>query len=111
MLVFLSESYADLNLSPEEIQGRMGNWFSWAEKMRANGVYVGGEALTDTVKQISGHDRTLTDKSSTELKELIGGYYTVEARDFDHAIEIAQDYPDYDLGGTVEVREIMVFDR
>ena len=35
----------------------------------------------------------------------------LQAKDFDGAIEVAQDFPDYDLGGTVEIREIMVFDQ
>ncbi|MCB0737664.1 MAG: hypothetical protein KDC92_09135 [Bacteroidetes bacterium] len=107
MLVIIGDSYADLNLSPEQIQERMGKWFAWTEKMKAQGVYQGGNALTDTIKRVSGPDRVVTDRASTEVKELIGGFYLVKARDFDHAVEIAQDYPDYDLDGTIEIREIM----
>lgn len=109
MLVIIGDSYADLNLSPEQIQERMGKWFAWTEKMKAQGVYQGGNALTDTIKRVSGPDRVVTDRASTEVKELIGGYYLVKARDYDHAVEIAQDYPDYDLDGTIEIREIMYF--
>ena len=110
MLVILGKSYADLDLSPEEVQGRMGKWFAWTEKMKSAGVYQSGNALTDKIKQVSGPERIVTDRSSTELKELIGGYYLVKARDFGHAVEIAADYPDYDLDGTIEIREIMHFD-
>lgn len=110
MLVFLSSSYTDRNLSMEEVQERTGKWMAWQQKMEQNGTYRSGNALTSEVKQVSGIDRTVTDRASTELKEFIGGYYVVQARDFDHAIEIAADYPDYDLGGTVEVREVMVYD-
>ncbi len=111
MLIFLGPSYQTLNLSPEEIQGRMGRWFAWHDKMEKAGVMVKGDALTDTVKRVSGPDMTVTDVSATELKELVGGYYIVKAKDFDGAIKIAEDYPDYDQGGTVEVREVMVFDQ
>ena len=111
MLVFLGPSYTDLNLSPEEVQGRMGKWFAWGDKMAKAGVLVGGEALTDTIKRISGKDMAVTDIAASEVKELIGGYYTVKAKDFDEAIKIAEDFPDYDLGGTVEVREVVVFDN
>lgn len=111
MLVFLGTNYDIMNLSPEEMQERMGKWFAWNDKMREAGVVKHGDALHSHGKLVSGPNRTVTDKNSTELKELIGGYYTVSARDYEHAIEIAQDYPDYDLGGTVEIREVMSFDQ
>lgn len=81
----------------------------WNEKMAKQGILKSGNALTPQVKQIVGPDRTVTDRASTELKEIIGGYYIVDADSFESAIEIAQDYPDYDLGGTVEVREVMYY--
>jgi len=46
-----------------------------------------------------------------EGKELVGGYYIVSAENADAVVKIAEDYPDYDLGGIVEIREIMVFDQ
>lgn len=109
MLIFIGSNYADLGLSQEEIQTRMGKWMSWQEKMDETGTVKNGNALMGDLRRISGTERTVTDRASAELKELVGGYYVVQARDFDHAIEIAQDYPDYDLGGTVEVREVMVY--
>ena len=63
------------------------------------------------MRRIVGKERTVTDLTSAEVKEIVGGYYLVEAKDFDAVEKIAQDYPDYDLGGTVEIRELMVFDR
>jgi len=109
MLVFLGVNYAELNLSPEEMQGRIGKWMAWQQKMEQSNTVKSGNALQSVVKRVSGPDRTVTDMAATEIKELIGGYYIVSARDFDHAIEIAQDYPDYDVNGTVEVREVTVY--
>jgi hypothetical protein len=111
MLIFLGPDYGDLNMSPEETQERMGRWFSWSQKMEKAGVLGGGNALTADIKHVSGSDMTVTDIASSDVKELIGGYYIVKAQNFDEAIKIAHDYPDYDIDGTVEVREVMVFDR
>lgn len=111
MMIFIGADYQELGLSPDELQERMGKWFSWGGKMEAAGILKGGEALIPTAKCISGPNRTVTDGPYTESKEIIGGYYTVEAQNIEAVIEIAQDYPDYDLGGTVEIREVMVFDR
>lgn len=111
MLIFISEDYQAMGLSPEEMQGRMGKWFAWNQKMQEQGVVKGGDALHAATRRVTGSNRVVTDIPSAELKEIVGGYYVVHARDVEHATEIAQDYPDYDLGGTVEIREVMVFDR
>ncbi|NAS32019.1 hypothetical protein GTQ40_13620 [Flavobacteriaceae bacterium R38] len=111
MMIFIGADYTDLGLSPEELQGRMGKWFAWGDKMEKAGVLRGGNALTPDIRRIVGENRTVTDLTSAEVKELVGGYYLVAAKDFDAVQEIAQDFPDYDLGGTVEIREIMVFDK
>jgi hypothetical protein len=50
----------------------------------------------------------VTDGPFAETKEALGGYYLVEARDLDHALEIGKLCP-AGFGG-VEVRPIMVFD-
>ncbi len=111
MMIFVGADYADLGLSPEELQTRMGKWFAWGNKMQEQGILKGGEALTPQIRRIVGENRTVSDLTSAEVKEIVGGYYTVEAKDFDAVEKIAQDFPDFDLGGTVEIREIMVFDR
>lgn len=111
MMIFVGADYADLGLSPEELQSRMGKWFAWGDKMEKAGVLRGGNALTPQIRRIVGENRTVTDLTSAEVKEIVGGYYIVETTDFNAVQEIAQDFPDYDLGGTVEIREIMVFDR
>lgn len=111
MMIFIGADYADLGLSPEELQSRMGKWFAWGNKMEEAGVLRGGNALNPDIRRIVGENRTVTDLTSAEAKEIVGGYYLVEAKDFDQVQEIAQDFPDYDLGGTVEIREVMVFDH
>lgn len=111
MLVFISQDYAALGLSPDQMQERMGKWFAWNEKMREQGVVKNGNALHAHGKTISGENRTVTDGPFAESKEIIGGYYIVQAEDYEGAMKIAQDYPDYDLGGSVEIREVMVFDQ
>ena len=109
MMIFLGADYQTAGLTPEQIQVKMGKWFAWGDKMKSAGILVGGEALKAGGKRVVGKDRIVTDGPALESKELIGGYYTVKAETFEDVIEIAQDYPDYDLGGTVEIKEVVVF--
>ena len=111
MMIFIGADYQELGLSPEQLQGRMSKWFAWNEKMGKQGIVKSGNALVPVAKRVSGTNRTITDGPFVEGKELVGGYYVVTAENADAVVEIAQDYPDYDLGGTVEIREVMVFDQ
>lgn len=111
MLIFIGADYGELGLSPEQMQQRMGKWFEWHGKMESAGIIKSGEALHPTGVRISGPERTVTDRAATELKELVGGYYVIAVADMEAAKAVAQDFPDFDLGGTVEIREVMVFDQ
>jgi hypothetical protein len=72
----------------------------------------GGEALqgSATATSIRGGntDPVVTDGPFAETKELLGGYYVIEAADLDEALAIAKDVPAR-FGG-VEVRPIMTFE-
>ena len=111
MMIFVGTEYEDLGLSPEELQNRMSKWFEWSNKMEKAGILRGGHALHGKMRRIVGKDRTVIDLTSAEVKEIVGGYFLVMAKDVDEVQEIAQDFPDFDLGNSVEIREVMVFDE
>jgi hypothetical protein len=66
---------------------------------------LGGDALEPTSTATSIRNDVVTDGPFVETKEALGGFYLIEARDLDHAIEIAKLCP-APFGG-VEVRPIM----
>jgi hypothetical protein len=69
------------------------------------GKILGGDALEPTATATSIRNDVVTDGPFAETKEALGGFYLIEARDLDHAIEIAKLCP-APYGG-VEVRPIM----
>jgi len=98
------------NASPQELQANMDKWFAWVEKLNKEGRYVSGEALLPGGKLVS-NKTTATDGPYTEGKELVGGFFVINAANIDEAIKMAQnEYPDFDFGGTVQVRPVMKFD-
>ena len=69
----------------------------------------GGAALesAETATSVRGDGRggfTVTDGPFAESKEVLGGYYVIEATDLDEALAIAKEVPA--PGGGVEVRPI-----
>lgn len=77
--------------------------------IRARGQLLGGEALTPTstatTVRVVDDQVVATDGPFAETKEALGGYYLIEARDLDEAIEIAARIPAAKQG-SIEVRPI-----
>ena len=111
MLIFLGADYSELNMSPEQSQEQMNKWFAWVAELEAKNIYMGGHALIPDAKRLSGKNAVVTDGPFAEAKELVGGYFIVKAKDWNDAVSLSKDYPDFHLGGSVEVREVMVFDN
>jgi hypothetical protein len=82
---------------------------SLSEEAVKAGTMLGSGGLASTAQstrvRVSNGQLTVTDGPFTETKEALGGYYLIEARDLDHALEIAKLCP-APFGG-VEVRPIM----
>jgi hypothetical protein len=72
------------------------------------GKIVSGRALQPTPTATSIRDDVVTDGPFAETKEALGGFYLIEARDLDHALELGKLCPAR-FGG-VEVRPIMTFE-
>jgi hypothetical protein len=101
-------------MSKEESDAFMGEYFAFTEDIKKSGHYVDGNALqgvetATTVRVRSGKTAT-TDGPFAETKEQLGGYYMIEARDLNEAIQVAARIPSARIG-SVEVRPIMVFDQ
>ncbi|MFL5740443.1 MAG: YciI family protein [Flavisolibacter sp.] len=105
MLIF--QGGADPGQSPQDMQAHMGKWMAWIEKLNKQGKYVAGEPLTPGGKLIKGPKKTVTDGPFTEGKEVVGGFFIVNAKDINEAVSICDDYPDYEYGGTIQVRQVM----
>jgi hypothetical protein len=74
---------------------------------QAGGRTIAGLALQDPSTATSIRDGLLTDGPFIETKEVLGGIFMIEARDLDHALELAKMAPIVD--GGVEVRPLIGF--
>ena len=87
----------------------MGEYFAFTDDIRKSGHLLGGEALqptqaATTVRVRNGKVST-TDGPFAETKEQLGGFYLVEARDLNDAIQVAARIPAARIG-SIEVRPI-----
>lgn len=95
--------------SAEDAATVMGDYNAYSKMLRDRGAYVAGEALqpnpTATTVRVQEGRTVTTDGPFIEAKEALGGFYLVEARDLDEAIELAAACPGARFGA-VEIRPI-----
>jgi len=108
MLIFIGEDPTGKQFSPDQMQAQMAKWMSWIDDLKSKGSYVDGKPLTPAAKTVKGKKPVVTDGPFAESKEIVGGYFIVKANSLDEAAAIAKGCPDFELGGSVEVREVMV---
>ena len=106
-LILIYENEAGYATATPEQLGEIGAAHTrFAEQIAELGAtLLGGNALQPTMTATTVRDDVVTDGPFAETKEALGGYYLIEARDLDHALEIAKLCPAR-FGG-VEVRPIM----
>ena len=113
LLAIYGDEKAQASASPEDMEAVMGAWFQYDDQIRKAVKVIGGNALqpTSTATTVRGKDgQTITsDGPFAETKEQLGGYYLIDAKDLDEALEWAAKMPNIPSGGTVEMRPIMVF--
>jgi hypothetical protein len=95
------------HLPPQQQEAHMQKWLGWVDRLRKEGKYVSGEPLLPGGKTVVGTKRTVTDGPFAESKEVVSGFFIVNAKNLDEAVQMAKDCPDYEFDGAVEVREVM----
>ena len=78
--------------------------------VRENGVFQAGDPLqptaTATTVRVRDGDTLMTDGPFAETKEQLGGYYILECKDLDEALQYAARIPSAQFG-CIEVRPIL----
>jgi hypothetical protein len=84
----------------------------FGEEAGRRGALLGGEALqptsTATTIRVRDGQTMTTDGPFAETKEALGGYYLLQCKDLDEAIELAAMIPGASTG-SVEIRPIQEF--
>jgi hypothetical protein len=108
LLIAYDES-ADEAMSADEVQTQRQAYMAFGEEMTKRGALLGGERLHPTADatsvQVRDGEVLATDGPFAETKEQIVGFYLVDAKDLDDAVEIASKIPGAKTG-TIEVRPI-----
>ena len=105
-LIYLDEKR--LAAMPEEDMNELNRrHLELNDELLESGHFVEAEALQPasaaTCVQVRNGRTTLTDGPYAETKEMVAGFYVIEARDLNESIQVAAQLPSAPLG-TIEVR-------
>jgi hypothetical protein len=91
----------------EEIQETGAAYGAYTEEVQGKGILVAGEGLqpasTSTTVRVRDGEKSVTDGPFAETKEQLGGFYVLDCKDLDEAIEWAAKIPGAQYGA-IEVR-------
>ena len=104
MLIYLDETA----LSEKQREECYRDSAQYAQELNSGGKYLSAVPLhpTATSVRIRGDKRMVTDGPFAETREQIGGFFLVEAKNLDEAIDIAARIP-AGRWGTVEIRPVV----
>lgn len=112
MLVFFETSEALAKREqPAAAQAYWGAWMEYVDAIAASGIVVGGHGLqsphTATLVSVKNGKRHIQDGPLADAKEHLGGYYIIDAKDLDVALDWAARSPNALDGGRTEVRPVL----
>jgi hypothetical protein len=105
LLLFRGKDW-DNALTDDELPEAMGQMMAWFDALQSQGKVKGGQPLQRVGKVISA--KGVSDGPFAESKEEIGGYLLLDVPTMEEAVKIAEAYPGFRYGITVEVRPTLV---
>jgi hypothetical protein len=102
ILIYANDSAHAPDATPEELEPHQRH----AEEVAKRGAMVAAFPLQPVATATSIRGDVVTDGPFLDAKEVVAGFYVIEAPDLDAALEIARLNPATQQGGGVEVRPV-----
>jgi hypothetical protein len=111
LLIYRNEAQQG-QMAPADYQKLLAEYSAYTQSIVQSGHFKAGDGLqptkTATTVRVRDGKTHATDGPFAETREQLGGYYLVEARDLDAAIELAARIPGA-RDGSIEVRPVMIY--
>jgi hypothetical protein len=102
VLIYSTDSAHAPDATPQDIE----TCDRHSDELDASGALVAAYALTPRDMATSVREDMITDGPFIDSKEVVAGFYVIEAPDLDAALAIAKTNPEVRNGGGVEVRPV-----
>src|SRR5690349_6109964 len=103
LILITSDESSQASATKEQQEQVFGAYMKYTEDLRKAGVMLAGDALEETAKGsrivVRDGKRKVTDGPFAETKEVIGGYYLIQVKSKEEAVEWASRCPGAQYGG------------
>jgi hypothetical protein len=106
-MLFVRGGYdSERDLSPEQIQQRIAKYSAWAGNLGKVGKLLDANKISDDPHVLVRENGSFAVQTPALTEETVGGYFIIQAADYDEAVELAKACPIFEHGGSLEVRRI-----
>jgi hypothetical protein len=92
-------------LSPEEMQKAVEKYMAWTQKPFTKDSKRLAPDPGRVIRSHNGKPRVI-DGPYSETKEVLGGFYLIEAANYDEAVKLALGHPHAEYGNAIEIRQL-----
>ena len=114
MLLIFGDESRFAEMSEEDAASQMKLWDDYTKELVDAGAFVSGEGLqtstTATTLRVENGERLLTDGPFADTKEQVGGFYVIECKNLDAALDWAEKLPSAQRGMPTEIRPVMDYE-
>ena len=109
LILHYDPSNVKRDISPAQMQSVIAEYAAWANKMASAGRLSACQKLKHEggrqVSMDSGKMRVV-DGPFAEAREVISGFFVIEADDYAHAVELVKDHPHLKYSRKIDIREV-----
>jgi hypothetical protein len=106
-MLFVRGGYeTEKTLSAEDIQQRIAKYRDWSGKLGQAGKLLDANKISDDPHVLVREKGSYVVQTPALTEDTVGGYFVIEAENYDEALEMAKECPIFEHGGTLEVRRI-----
>ena len=106
MMIFRNEYNPSFTPTDEQMEASIKQWQDWIGGIAAQGKFAGTNRLGYEGKTLKPNN-VIADGPYAEVKEIVGGYVLVIANNLEDALKLAEGCPILNIGGHVEVRNVI----
>ncbi|MBX3207963.1 MAG: YciI family protein [Labilithrix sp.] len=110
MILIVGDEKAESNAGPAEKEQIFAAYNKYTQDLKTAGVMLAGDALLPSAKgarvKVREGKRSVKDGPFAEAKEVVGGYYLIQVKSKEEAVEWASRCPGAQYG-EIELREVM----
>ncbi len=106
-ILLIREDLTRYPMEEAQLQSIINAHRNWAKNLSERGLFIAGNGMPEQGTIVEFAEGKIVISPLRDLKEGVGGFYIIQAENFEAAVEIAKECPTFSEGDKIEVRPLM----